>query len=117
MKSANKGTPEQDLLEAALLEIERKPPGERTPEEAAQMEVIAAWFTDAGMFGGAHAMQTLEGSLLLASTGLDDRPARPRDPGHSCSSLSSWPIDSGRRADRKSPPGFINVDRVTISPW
>jgi hypothetical protein len=52
MKSANKGTPEQDLLEAALLEIERKPPGERTPEEAAQMEVIAAWFTDAGHVWG-----------------------------------------------------------------
>ena len=41
------GTPEQYLLEA-LLEIERKPPGERTPEEAAQMEGIAAWYTDVG---------------------------------------------------------------------
>ena len=45
------GTPEQDLLEA-LLEIERKPPDERTPEEAAQMEVVATWFTDTGRVWG-----------------------------------------------------------------
>jgi hypothetical protein len=45
------GTPEQDLLEA-LLEIERKPPDERTPEEAAQMDVVATWYADAGRVWG-----------------------------------------------------------------
>jgi hypothetical protein len=44
-------TPEQDLLEA-LLEIERKPLGERTPEETAQMEAVAAWYADAGRVWG-----------------------------------------------------------------
>jgi hypothetical protein len=41
------GAPEHDLLEV-LLEIERKPPGERTPEETAQMEAVASWHADAG---------------------------------------------------------------------
>ena len=42
------GTPEQDLLEA-LLEIERKPPGERTAEEAAQMDVVEGWYVDTAL--------------------------------------------------------------------
>ena len=40
------GTPEGDLAEL-LRDIERTPPAERTPEEAAQMAVLERWYVDA----------------------------------------------------------------------